>query len=78
MRLQNDLSKMRQDNQSGLVLPNHLADELENERKHKATMRMLYIGAIKQTAAEIWQRWTGESPDGWAKIQVRTEVPDVA
>lgn len=64
--------------QTGLLVPGHVAEACEEERKRAMLQRMIYIGAIKQTAAEIWQRWTGESADGWAKVQIRTEVPDKA
>jgi hypothetical protein len=70
------MNGMLKDSQSGLILPAAVAEAREEERKRAQLQRMIYIGVIKQTAAEIWQRWTGEPADGWAKIQIKTEVPD--
>lgn len=60
----------------GLILPAAIAAERDQEKQRLQLNRLVYLGAIKKTAAEIWERLTGESQDGWTKIRLRKETPD--
>lgn len=69
------INAMRQDKFSGLIVPENIAQLRQEEEDRKLRNLVIYAGVIKKVAAEIWERWTGEAPGTWTKIQIRTEVP---